>query len=434
MPRKKKLIQSTGLRSKEEWDKLYETTVLEKNIPKCPWAVYSEKWVSWFDFLGKPGGEFREFCQARQYIRNLHLTKASDWRTYCASGNKPGDIPSSPKSVYSSDWINMQDWLGSSPLPVLLDFTKARKYIHRLKLKNWRKYIQSGQKPDFIPATPWQTYSEEWINMGDWIGNFSRDYHSFEKCLTHVQKLGIASSTEWKNYCKSGKKPSWIPSNPNTTFKDKWQGMGHWLGTGRIATFNMQYRSYEEVKKYAKDLGIRSSLDWKKHCNAGKLPKDIPTQLHKVYEDQWTTWGAFLDNGFIAYQKRSHRPFAEAKDFVHQLKLKTRDEWEKYCNSGNKPDDIPTGPSMVYKEWTYWGDWLGTGYLKHKKKPEEQCNSCDRMIKDRGKDYGGLGMCRRCYKKHRRKLKPHICSSCNEQCFIEGKGRCKKCYRKLKHN
>jgi hypothetical protein len=35
-------------------------------------------------------------------------------------------------------------------------------------------------------------------------------------------------------------------------------------------------------------------------------------------------------------------------------------EWIAYCQSGNKPDDIPDNPDEVYaKEWISWSDFLG---------------------------------------------------------------------------
>ena len=41
-------------------------------------------------------------------------------------------------------------------------------------------------------------------------------------------------------------------------------------------------------------------------------------------------------------RKREFRPFAEARAFVHTLKLKNSDEWRAYCQSGTKPEDIPS--------------------------------------------------------------------------------------------
>ena len=55
--------------------------------------------------------------------------------------------------------------------------------------------------------------------------------------------------------------------------------------------------------------------------------------------------------------------FYEAREFVRKLRLKNRDEWRKYCKSGNKPKNIPSNPNRTYKEfdWCGFGDWLGTG-------------------------------------------------------------------------
>src|SRR5262249_49966067 len=53
------------------------------------------------------------------------------------------------------------------------------------------------------------------------------------------------------------------------------------------------------------------------------------------------------------------RPFEEARAFVRGLDLKSVREWEDYSKSGERPDDIPSNPSLVYKHWISWGNWLG---------------------------------------------------------------------------
>ena len=59
---------------------------------------------------------------------------------------------------------------------------------------------------------------------------------------------------------------------------------------------------------------------------------------------------------------------SEARAFVHELKLKSRDEWYKYCKGelpGHKPkpDDIPASPAecLQGQRLGRLGDWLGTG-------------------------------------------------------------------------
>jgi len=57
------------------------------------------------------------------------------------------------------------------------------------------------------------------------------------------------------------------------------------------------------------------------------------------------------------------RDFEDARAFVQHLGLTSTREWDKYCASGKKPDDIPKCPDGVYAKagWVNYGDWLGTG-------------------------------------------------------------------------
>lgn len=54
--------------------------------------------------------------------------------------------------------------------------------------------------------------------------------------------------------------------------------------------------------------------------------------------------------------------FEQAKEYVLQLKLKSTNEWRKYCKSGQKPSNIPLNPDKTYlnKGWVNWVDWLGS--------------------------------------------------------------------------
>ena len=46
---------------------------------------------------------WRSFVQAREFVHKLKLKKRdgpNGWKEYCKSGNKPDDIPSTPRSAY----------------------------------------------------------------------------------------------------------------------------------------------------------------------------------------------------------------------------------------------------------------------------------------------------------------------------------------------
>ena len=61
-------------------------------------------------------------------------------------------------------------------------------------------------------------------------------------------------------------------------------------------------------------------------------------------------WGDFLGTGRIATQNKVYRSYKDAREFVRALNFKTQKEWQEYCKSGDKPNDIPAQPWHVYKE------------------------------------------------------------------------------------
>jgi hypothetical protein len=260
------------------------------------------------------GGWWQPFKKARAFVHRLGLKSHADWIKYCASGKKPHDIPSAPASVYAkAGWVNLGDWLGTGTVaPILREyqsFKRARAFAHNLGLKSWaewREYCRSGSKPGDIPAKPYRTYAEAgWTSMGDWLGTNKRrrgaDWRPFNKARAFVRSIGLKSTTEWGEYCHSGKRPADIPANPSSVYaNDGWVGHSDWFGNGRV-------------------------------------PRD------------------------------GYRSFKEARTFVRARRLKTEAEWREYCRSGNKPADIPAGPSSVYASdgWVGWGDWLGTGRVAH---------------------------------------------------------------------
>ena len=58
--------------------------------------------------------QFRDFESAREFARSLGLKNGDEWKEYCKSGNKPDDIPSTPKNSYKNDWKSSGDWLGTN--------------------------------------------------------------------------------------------------------------------------------------------------------------------------------------------------------------------------------------------------------------------------------------------------------------------------------
>jgi hypothetical protein len=126
----------------------------------------------------------------------------------------------------------------------------------------------------------------------------------------------------------------------------------------------IEFRSFEDGRKYVRSLGLKSHKEWLKFCRSGKKPKDIPTYPYSTYKEKWKHIGDWL--GIKTPHKfRKFRSFDDAKEFVRKLNLTSWKEWQEYCKSGNKPNDIPSAPEHQYKNkgWNGIRDWLGSNVL-----------------------------------------------------------------------
>lgn len=111
---------------------------------------------------------------------------------------------------------------------------------------------------------------------------------SFKKARKHVHKLNIRIYDEWLKYCKSGKKPFFIPASPALVYKNKgWIDYRDWFGTKK-------YLSYKEASNYFIKNKIKNSTDWYKICLRKKRPNNIPYEPNEIYKNNgWVDWEHF---------------------------------------------------------------------------------------------------------------------------------------------
>lgn len=178
-------------------------------------------------------GSYWGFYAARKYVRKLNIKTIKEWNKYCASGNKPDNIPSIPKRIYK-EWSGYKDWFGNKRK--YLPFNKAREIIRKMKLANlneWYQYIRSGSYRKDIPTHPYRVY-KQWKGYYNWLGNKPHKMLYFKDAIRFVRKLGLKNNEEWRQFATSDKRPNNIPYNPDYTYKNKgWKNYKHWLGTER---------------------------------------------------------------------------------------------------------------------------------------------------------------------------------------------------------
>src|SRR5262249_1267087 len=112
------------------------------------------------------------------------------------------------------------------------DFEEARAFVRSLRLKSqieWRDYAKSRKKPNDIPSAPWDVYAGAgWESLIDWLGDGRRvaGWRSFEDARSFARSLGLKNYKKWFAYCKSEKKPDDIPTAADRIYADA--GWGSW--------------------------------------------------------------------------------------------------------------------------------------------------------------------------------------------------------------
>ena len=117
-------VRKLGLKNRDEWQSLYQSGKVPKDIPLKPERVYADKgWVSCGDWFGtgyvSPGQRtYKSFKLARAYASKLNLKSRLEWEDFCKQKVKgkpklPSDIPATPARIYkTTGWQGWPYWLG----------------------------------------------------------------------------------------------------------------------------------------------------------------------------------------------------------------------------------------------------------------------------------------------------------------------------------
>jgi predicted RecB family nuclease len=125
-------------------------------------------------------------------------------------------------------WENVQP----DALPGFLPFEQAKLYVRRLGFERktqWTTWKQEGKRPSFIPSNPQVTYLKTgWIDWHDWLGF---DFLPFIKARTFMRKLHLKDRQAYNAWLASGERPKFIPSLPEKKYKHTgWINLKDWLG------------------------------------------------------------------------------------------------------------------------------------------------------------------------------------------------------------
>ena len=331
-------------------------------------------------FTVRAKSKYLPFKHALLIARCLKLKNSREWVVWCKSEARDVNIPTNPNTTYKHEgWQGYGHWLGTGNAGVkkdqeFLPFKKALLYARSLKLKShgeWRQWCKTSPRPASIPSAPEGTYKHEgWQGYGHWlgtgaVGHKDQQFLPFKKALLHARSLKLKNLNGWQAWCKSGVREANMPSNPNSTYKHEgWQGYGHWLGTGTVATHDQQFLPFKKSLLCARSLKLKNNAEWCAFSKSGARPANIPSAPDQVYKHEgWQGYGHWLGTGTVATHDQQFLPFKKAMLYARSLKLKGQKAWTAWSKSGGRPGNIPSAPNGIYKHegWQGYRHWLGTG-------------------------------------------------------------------------
>ena len=155
----------------------------------------------------------------------------------------------------------------------------------------------------------------EAISTRIWESVGRANWRKFEDARALARKLGLKSASEWRDYCKSGKKPADIPANPYTIYAKRVGPTGA-IGSA-LAGFASRIGGLSRKPALLARLGLKSGAEWREYCKSGKKPDDIPAFPYSDLRERLVG-----PDGRLARDRQSSsvgwRPFKKARAFVRR--------------------------------------------------------------------------------------------------------------------
>ena len=169
--------------------------------------------------------------------------------------------------------------------------------------------------------------------------------------------------------------PENIPFNPDKIYKYLgWKSWKDWLVHPE---HRKQYTPFFNAREFVRCLRLKRKSEWSEYINA-ENPVHLsyhlllPDRPHLEYRERgWEGWTDWLGTAIL------FKDYITTKKFIAHMGMKTRNDWNKYCNAGfgklrRKTKNIYAYPEIAYKKkaWVSWDDWFGISLFNRElKKP-----------------------------------------------------------------
>lgn len=331
---------------------------------------------------------FVSYEEAQTIAQKAGVKTFAQWIDYChGTGNfeqnqKPGNVPANPNLYYgpegSAEWVDWGTFLGTGNIANnkkregFCSYEECREFCHSQNIrsiKQWRKVAEDDfARPAEIPSAPNIVYAETgWTSWSDFLLPKFLDYEAAKRTISTMRPR-IKTSSGWRSYSSSGKRPGNIPANPERYYKDKgWKNWPDFLGTDRAP----RTLSYEEAQNVVAEKRITTKAQYNQWMESEETSQSLPKNPEEFYKKKgWSGWAAFLAKA----KALDFADYSEAKNIVEKVGPKSAAQWNSLVKAihyveKNKgvsvraeivSPKLPDNPRSTYsdKGWTNWSDYL----------------------------------------------------------------------------
>lgn len=168
-----------GVKNSTHFERLRAENKIPVEIPARPDMYYRDEWNSWKSFLETGDKLNRQGAQPtlrfsydllKATMRRLAITNQEDYYKALLDGRLPDYAPEDPQAEFPDEFEGWKLFLAEELTYV--SFSEAKRFIRRYQLKNsfeWRNFCREGLRPKFIPSLPDRVYSE-FTTWEDFLG------------------------------------------------------------------------------------------------------------------------------------------------------------------------------------------------------------------------------------------------------------------------
>ena len=247
--------------------------------------------------------KFLSYEEAQQLMLAEGIKSRSQFNKWCESGRRPNVLPRQPSGTYKKEWQNWNHFFGTEIVTNIefMTYDEARNLMKTegIESKNqFDRWCNGKQRPSNMPRDPRKSYKNEWQNWGHFlstgvIASKYIEFMSFEEAQQLMLAEGIKSNNQFKQWCKSEKRPNNFSRTPWNTY-DKWQNWSHFLGTTNKGPKDYEFMTFCEAQELMKKCNIKTFNQFKQWCGEGCRPNNFPSCPDKKYHIDWCGWNHFL--------------------------------------------------------------------------------------------------------------------------------------------